>query len=88
MSLDTGGVRILGTPSRARTCGLRFRKPTLYPTELWARWFFREGNITRVLVLWNKNSTAILLSHSTARILHSTQPSQFRESPSMFPVPV
>ena len=27
---------ISGTPSRTRTCDLRFRKPTLYPTELWA----------------------------------------------------
>ncbi len=25
-----------GTPSTTRTCGLRTRNPTLYPTELWA----------------------------------------------------
>src|SRR5262249_19521681 len=25
-----------GGPSRIRTCGLRIRSPTLYPTELWA----------------------------------------------------
>src|SRR5690348_13471027 len=24
-----------GAPNRTRTCGLRFRKPTLYPPELW-----------------------------------------------------
>src|SRR3972149_1881828 len=27
-----------GAPKRIRTCGLRIRSPTLYPTELWARW--------------------------------------------------
>ena len=26
-----------GAPSRIRTCDLRIRSPTLYPTELWAR---------------------------------------------------
>ncbi len=26
-----------GAPSRIRTCGLRIRSPTLYPTELWAQ---------------------------------------------------
>jgi hypothetical protein len=26
-----------GAPNRTRTCGLRFRKPTLYPPELWGR---------------------------------------------------
>lgn len=33
--------RFLGAPGRNRTCGLRFRKPTLYPTEL------RKQNGTR-----------------------------------------
>src|SRR5712691_183887 len=28
--------RKAGGPSRIRTCGLRIRSPTLYPTELWA----------------------------------------------------
>src|SRR5205085_1506466 len=33
----TGGERPLyGGPSRIRTCGLRIRSPTLYPSELWA----------------------------------------------------
>src|SRR3972149_2675235 len=27
-----------GAPKRIRTSGLRIRSPTLYPTELWARW--------------------------------------------------
>ncbi|GEM_PF-3537641 len=26
-----------GAPNRSRTCDLWLRKPTLYPTELWAR---------------------------------------------------
>ena len=28
--------RLLGAPSRARTCNLRLRRPLLYPIELWA----------------------------------------------------
>ena len=28
---------VVGDPSRNRTCGLRFRKPSLYPAELWDR---------------------------------------------------
>ncbi len=28
---------MVGDPSRTRTCGLRFRKPLLYPPELWDR---------------------------------------------------
>src|SRR5437899_346863 len=26
-----------GAPNRIRTCGLRLRRPSLYPAELWAR---------------------------------------------------
>jgi hypothetical protein len=29
------------TPDRIRTCDLRFRKPTLYPSELRAQHYFR-----------------------------------------------
>ena len=32
----------LGDPSMTRTCDLRFRKPSLYPPELWDR-MEREG---------------------------------------------
>jgi hypothetical protein len=28
---------VCGDPSRTRTCDLRFRKPSLYPPELWDR---------------------------------------------------
>src|SRR3954464_14467200 len=33
----------VGGPSRIRTCGLRIRSPTLYPTELWAPALWRRG---------------------------------------------
>ena len=31
----------VGAPYRIRTCGLRLRRPTLYPAELRARWWLR-----------------------------------------------
>ena len=30
-------LEITGAPSRIRTCDLRIRSPSLYPTELWAQ---------------------------------------------------
>ena len=35
--LHSGGRSGESTPSRARTCNLRFRRPMLYPIELWVR---------------------------------------------------
>ena len=36
-SLKPEALHFRGTPDTIRTCDLRFRKPTLYPTELRAR---------------------------------------------------
>ncbi len=32
-----------GTPSRIRTCDPRFRRPMLYPSELWAHYLKERG---------------------------------------------
>src|SRR5687768_9124725 len=63
--------KINGTPGRIRTCGLRLRKPTLYPTELRALRLssyyictdyvsYRYGEVTeRLKVLLSKSSVPL-----------------------------
>ena len=48
-------LQIVGTPGRIRTCDLRLRKPTLYPTELrahLARLFFYTRSVVVNLAFW------------------------------------
>ena len=47
MATDSGGD---GAPGRNRTCDLRIRSPTLYPTELQAR-EMRKG-VEREMFVW------------------------------------
>src|SRR5262245_33967495 len=38
-----GGRFRRSTPNRTRTCNLRFRRPMLYPIELWVQWPARKS---------------------------------------------
>jgi hypothetical protein len=51
-----------GAPSRIRTCDLRIRSPSLYPTELWAqkiKTIFPYGNGLYASLLWPEKRVAI-----------------------------